>query len=89
MSYEQESHLHITVHGFPLTAAIPYNYRWRIMNLKLMLRDLKELADKYDIAAAKVLYDAVAKETNELCSRLTSLIIEKETERAKWKAGEE
>jgi len=71
-----------TIQRLPLTAAIPYNFRWRILNLKLMLRDLQELADKHGIYNAGILYDTVCKETEELCAKLTSDILETRKRRA-------
>jgi len=71
-----------TIQRLPLTAAIPYNFRWRILNLKLMLRDLQELADKHGIYNAGILYDTVCKECEELCAKLVSDILEVRKRRA-------
>jgi len=71
-----------TIQRLALTAAIPYNFRWRVLNLKLMLRDLRELADKHGIYNAGVLYDTVCREAEELCAKLTSDILETRKRRA-------
>lgn len=54
----------------PITAALPYFYRWKINNLKLMLNDLKDLIDKHEIVWANDLYRLIAIETEDMCKVL-------------------
>ena len=68
----------------PLTRNIPYNYRWRILNIKLMLNDLKELDKKHGIQSAHTLYITVQKEAEELCLKLASDITEAHIRVQKW-----
>ena len=65
----------------PITASIPYLYRWKILHLKLLLADIQTLADKYQIATAKPLMIAVCKETEDLCAQLLLEITNKQYER--------
>ena len=58
----------------PITANIPYFFRWKILQIKLMLNDLKELADKHDIAHASSLYEVVKEEAEHLFIKLSEHI---------------
>ena len=69
----------------PITAAIPYNFRWRILQLKQMLYDLEYLHVKYGIQSATHLMKAVKQEAEELLMKLTEEINQKRREREKWK----
>jgi len=64
-----------------ITSAIPYNFRWRILQLKQMLYDLEYLAKKYDIKAALKLIDVVRQEADNLCYQLMGEILEKQHKR--------
>lgn len=61
----------------PLTPCIPYNFRWRISELKLLLNDLKYLFEKHDIEHAMELYKCVQAELEELCVKLRDFIVAK------------
>lgn len=61
----------------PLTANIPYYFRWKIMNLKLMLNDLVYLEEKYDIKVACDFYGIVAQEAEEVIGRMLKHIKQK------------
>ena len=54
----------------PITANIPYFFRWKINQLKLMLNDLLYLAEKHKIKEATELYYIVQKEAEELFKKL-------------------
>jgi len=58
----------------PITANIPYFFRWKLMQLKLLLTDLAYLADKYHIENARELFYLVTMEAEDLCSKLVDLI---------------
>ena len=58
----------------PITACIPYFFRWKILAVKLLLADLKVLADKYEIKAAEMLSAYVKDEAEELCIQLAEEI---------------
>ena len=60
-----------------ITPAIPYLFRWKVMQAKLLLRDLIELYEKHGIISAKYTIDAVKKEIEELCQKITSDILHK------------
>ena len=62
-----------------ITPAIPYLFRWKIMQAKLLLRDLIELYEKHGIISAKYTIDAVKQQIEELCQKITSDILEKES----------
>jgi len=64
-----------------ITSAIPYNFRWRILQLKQMLYDLEYLAKKYDIKAAIHLMEAVRREAEDLLMKLTEEIYYKRQQR--------
>jgi len=59
----------------PITASIPYFYRWKILQLKLLLTDLKYLYEKHRIESAIYLYDAVRMEADKLCDQLREEMI--------------
>jgi len=67
----------------PITASIPYLYRWKILNLKLMLNDLQYLADKHGIYSAGIMIDLVCKEAEEMIAAITTDINEKRAWREK------
>jgi len=67
----------------PITATIPYNYRWRILQAKLILSDLKELCEKYAIMEACQLYETVREE---IARMLVKLREEIESKRQKIEA---
>lgn len=54
----------------PITATIPYFYRWKINQIKLMLSDLDYLAEKHEIEAAHYLYKTVVREAELLFEKL-------------------
>lgn len=47
---------------YTITRNVPYQVRWKILQIKLMLNDLKEIADKHQIPTARILYDEFIKE---------------------------
>jgi len=57
----------------PLTSCIPYFYRWKILNLKLMLNDLLEIHKKHGVYTM-ALYNVVKKELSLLCDILSKEI---------------
>lgn len=61
----------------PITSAIPYFYRWKINQIKLMLADIEVLVDKHDVAEAVSLYTEVKMEANRLCKQLADSIMNK------------
>ena len=67
-----------------ITAAIPYNFRWRILQLKQMLYDLKYLAEKHGVINALALYEAVCNEAEELCRKMLEEINTKREWRKKY-----
>lgn len=64
----------------PITANIPYFYRWKILQIKLMLSDLQYLYEKHKIKRAKELYTVVSNEAQILFRKL----IEHITTKTKW-----
>jgi len=68
----------------PITAAIPYFYRWKVLQLRLMLRDLKLLQEHYNIYNAGVLYDKVCNDAEEMLAQLAKEIDETRRVRAKY-----
>lgn len=68
----------------PITASIPYLFRWKILNAKLLIADLETLAIKHKIAGAQDLILTVAIETNEMCKRINMDILERRKERKKY-----
>jgi len=65
----------------PITPAIPYFFRWKIMQLKLMLKDLKELEEKHEILNAEVLYGWIRQETEHLMLKIAEHIKETQEKR--------
>jgi len=59
-----------TIQNLPITVTIPYNFRWRVLQAKLMLADLKELCEKYGIVEACSLYETVRTEIGILMKKL-------------------
>lgn len=70
-----------TMLRIPITSAIPYYFRWKIMQLKLMLKDLQELEEKHEIRTAATLYKVVQDEANLLMAQLAEIIVEKDEKR--------
>jgi len=62
---------------YTITRNIPYQIRWKIMHMKLMLYDLKELKDKYGIESAMVLYEVVREDINEYLKEVAKLLYSK------------
>jgi len=73
----------------PITAAIPYFYRWKVLQLRLMLRDLKLLKEHYNLYNAGILFDKVANDAEEMLARLAKEIEETKRVRAKYAQEEE
>lgn len=73
----------------PITSAIPYFYRWKLSQAKLLLNDLAYLQDKHDIAWAGILYARVAKEVDRMCARMAALIQNAREKREKYEQEEE
>lgn len=67
----------------PITAAIPYFYRWKINQLKLLLNDIQYLAEKHHIKGAILLRSVATLEAEALCDALTAEILRTRTERQK------
>ena len=67
----------------PITANVPNFFRWKILQLKLMLADLDTLSEKYSITAAENLKHIVEEEAEQLCNELADKIIEKQ----QWRRG--
>jgi dTDP-4-amino-4,6-dideoxygalactose transaminase len=72
--WAREQDQYYTVQTQPITVAIPYNYRWRVLQAKLMLSDLEELCKKHNIPEACELYETVKTEIALLLKKLKSLI---------------
>jgi len=72
----------------PITANIPYLYRWKLLQIKLMLQDLQQLQDKHGIENAQHLITLVKKEAADLIDQLWQHIAEKRTIRNKLLKGE-
>jgi hypothetical protein len=68
----------------PITSAIPYFYRWKINQLKLMLADITTLEEKYEVMWAKVLRINVQAEAERLCQQLAESIEHKRLLREKY-----
>jgi hypothetical protein len=73
----------------PITNAIPYFYRWKINQIKLMLADVQTLKDKYDIQWASELYFELQMEANRLCGQLAQSIQRKKKLREKYETKKE
>jgi hypothetical protein len=57
---------------YMITRRIPYQIRWKIMHLKLLLNDIKDIAEKHDIPAASELYQTMRYEANSYLSELNN-----------------
>lgn len=68
----------------PITAAVPMIFRWKIMQMKLLLNDLKYLHETHKIGWAQTLYITVQKECNELCEKLNEEIRDTQKERSEY-----
>jgi hypothetical protein len=62
---------------YTITRNIPYQIRWKIMQMKLILSDLKELRDKYNVLSADILYETVKDDINEYLKEVVSLLYSK------------
>lgn len=69
----------------PISPAIPYNFRWRINEIKLMLSDLLELYKKYQVNTALILYETVKQEAEDLMLQLNQHILQIREKRKEWK----
>jgi len=63
-----------------ITPAIPYLFRWKILQAKALLKDLIELNEKYHIASAYYAINAVKKEIETLCGKIASDILDKQAQ---------
>lgn len=61
------------IQKLPITSAIPYYFRWKINQIKLMLQDLEFLKIRYGIRTDDLM-ETVKKEALELCIVLNELI---------------
>jgi len=66
-----------------ITASVPYLYRWKVLQLKLMLNDLSSLYKQYSIKSAFALEQILLQEAEDLFKKMT------ETVQAKRKKIEE
>ena len=71
----------------PITYAIPYNFRWRINEMKLMMNDLQELTKKHEIRYAQDLYATVQNQCEALFKELNDKILAKQAWRKKLEAN--
>jgi len=83
MSEEQPYPEYTPMRELPITAAIPYLFRWKILNLKLLLNDIEYLYKTHCIQAAFPLYNAVCKEAEDLCAALLYDITDRQHKREK------
>lgn len=67
----------------PITASIPYFFRWKINQAKLMLSDIETLRTKYKLVNADELHEIIKQETEILFKQLAVLIKQKQTWREK------
>jgi len=72
----------------PITANIPYLYRWKILQIKLMLQDLRQLQDKHGIDGIQPLITIVKKEAEDLVYQLWQHIAADRLTRNKYKQEE-
>lgn len=68
----------------PITANIPYYYRWKISQIKLMLNDLQYLCEKHGVTEACKLYTIVGLEADELFKKISEHIEKKKEWEGKW-----
>lgn len=78
MSKEWDALPFVSQQRLPITANIPYFYRWKILNIKLLLNDLKELEKKHEIAHASSLYKIVQEEAEHLFIKISEHIKNKQ-----------
>jgi len=83
MSEEQPYPEYTPMRELPITAAIPYIFRWKILQAKLLLADLEYLYKKHQISTALPLFNAVCKETDEMCAALLYDITDRQYKRNK------
>jgi len=67
----------------PITRNIPYFFRWKILQIKLLLNDVQYLIDKHNIDETRSLYVLLQGEAGDLCDDLFELIAKKR----KWRRG--
>lgn len=81
MESEWENLPYMSQNRLPITAAIPMYYRWKILQVKLLIKDLNDLAEKHGIHTAKSLAGIVALEAIDLCALLEREIVRIRVER--------
>jgi len=59
-----------SIHRIKVTACIPYHYRWKINECKLMLLDLKFMHEKLGIKNALILYQIVEAEVEDIFEKM-------------------
>ena len=74
MSKEWDALPFLSQQRLPITANIPYFYRWKILQIKLMLSDLKDLEKRHEIAHAASLYKIVQEEAEHLFIKISEHI---------------
>ena len=62
---------------YMITRRIPYQIRWKIMHLKLLLNDIRDIAEKHDLPAAAALYQTMRDEANSYLSELNNKMMGK------------
>ena len=68
---------------YMITRKIPYQIRWKIMQMKLLLNDLRDIAEKHDLPAAVELYQTLRDEVNSYLNELSKkMSLEEEEEDA-------
>jgi len=68
---------------YMITRKIPYQIRWKIMHMKLLLNDVKDIAEKHDLPAAVELYQTLRDEVNSYLNELSKkMSLEEEQEDA-------
>lgn len=63
-------------HRAMITVNLPFFFRWKVMQIKLMLNDLKDI-QKYHGVDVEPLYEQVKEEAQTLMSRLADDIVRK------------
>ena len=59
-----------------ITRHIPYAVRWKLLQMKLMLNDIRELAEKHQIESANKLYVQMCREIDAYLNELTLKLFE-------------
>ena len=62
---------------YTITRNINYQIRWKVMQMKLLLSDLRELKDKYGLNEANNLYEIVRADCNEYLKELAQKIFKR------------